>query len=455
VKYAASLLLACMMPVSAQQAAYFGSVPAEEATGAVLDLTLNDAVARGLKHNLGTVLAGEDRTTARAQRIVAVSQLLPNINARVLESSQQINLAAFGFTSFPGIAPIVGPFGLFDARGTASQTILNLRALHGVKASTQLQKAADLSYQDSRDIVAFVVTQLYLQAAASSSRIETTQAQLAVAESLFQQATDQKKAGVVPGIDVLRAQVQVQAERHRVIAAKNDFEKNKLNLGRVIGLPEAQEIRLADGMPQSAQPALTFDEALAKAYESRADYQSLAARVRAAELNLKAARAGYLPTVGFAGDYGTIGPSPVNMHGTFTAGVAVNIPIFQGNRVKGEVLQADAELVKQRAQLDEVRGRIAFEIRSSQLDLKAAAEQVDVSKAAVGLAKQQEEQARDRFAAGVTNNLEVVQAQESLAAANDSLIASLFAYNLARVQLERAIGGVEKNIGTLFQGVKR
>ncbi|MBN9656945.1 MAG: TolC family protein [Acidobacteria bacterium] len=436
--------------VAAQQNPFLGAVPEGQATGGPLALTLHQAVERGLKHNLGAVLAGHSAKEARGERLVALSQLLPNINGRVTETSQQVNLAAFGFDSFPGIHPIIGPFGVFDTRATVSQTILNFRSLRGSQASVAAQKASELSYKDARDTVALVVTSLYLQSASELSRIEAVEAQVAAAQALYNQAVDFKKEGMVPGIDVLRAQVELQAQKQRLIAARNSFEKSKLSLGRAIGLPDGQEIQLTDAMPQATPPAPAMEEALARAYEGRMDYQSLSNRVKAAELSARAASAGYLPSVGFTGDYGVLGKSPVNMHGTFMAGVGVNIPIFQGGRVKGEVLEAQAALAKERAQLDNLRGQIAFELRSALLDLKSTAEQLDVNRSAVTLAKQQSEQARDRFAAGVTNNLEVVQAQEAVAAANENFISSLFSYNLARAQLARAMGGIEKNVDVLF-----
>lgn len=436
--------------VAAQQNPFLGAVPEGQATAGPMALTLHQAVERGLKHNLGAVLAGQSAKEARGERLVALSQLLPNINGRVTETSQQVNLAAFGFDSFPGIRPIIGPFGVFDTRATVSQTILNFRSLRGSQASVAAQKASELSYKDARDTVTLVVTSLYLQSASELSRIEAVEAQVAAAQALYNQAVDFKKEGMVPGIDVLRAQVELQTQKQRLIAARNSFEKSKLSLGRAIGLPDGQEIRLADVMPEATPPAPLMEEALTRAYEGRMDYLSLSSRVKAAELSARAASAGYLPSVGFTGDYGVLGKSPVNMHGTFMAGVGVNIPIFQGGRVKGEVLEAQAALAKERAQLDNLRGQIAFELRSALLDLKSTAEQLDVNRSAVSLAKQQSEQARDRFAAGVTNNLEVVQAQEAVATANENFISSLYSYNLARVQLARAMGGIEKNVDVLF-----
>jgi outer membrane protein TolC len=431
-----------------------GAVPQGSVSSEALPLSLADAIQRGLKNNLGAILNDQRIRAARGERAVTFSQLLPNINTRTAEASQQINLAAYGFPTPPGTASVIGPFSIFDTRATLSQSILNLRAIHAIKAGSETIRAADFSYKDTREAVVSLVTSLYLQAVAGASRIEASRAQVTAAEALYNQASDFKQAGVVPAIDVLRARVELQAQRQRLIFNQNEYEKQKLQLGRVIGLPDGQTIRLIDQVPYAAGPAITLDEALQQAYEARMDYRSLEARVRSAEQTRSAAAAGTLPSLSFNGDYGAIGKSPASLHGTYSAALALNIPVFQGGRVRGEWLQADAALQQHRAELADLRGRIGFEIRSALLDLKAAADQVEVTRSTVDLARQQEEQARDRFAAGVTNNLEVVQAQEALASANESYIASVYSYNIAKTALARATGGIEKNILMLLSGTK-
>lgn len=430
---------------------FLGSVSSGTASGE-LALTMQDAIQRGLKANLGLLLTDQQLAASRGSRSVALSRLLPDLTAGMHDASQQVNLAAFGFSGLPGINPIVGPFNLFDIRASLSQAILNLRALESARASSQNMRAAEFQYKDARDAVVLLVTAFYLQAQAAESRIATAQAQVTAADAFYKQAVSFKNAGTVPAIDVLRAQVELQSQRHRLIAYQNDFEKQKLKLARAIGLPEGQAITLADKMPYSPAAPPSFDDALKAAYGSRMDYQSLEARVRAAELTRKAASGGRWPTVNFNGDYGAIGQSPASNHGTYTAAFSLVVPVFDSGRIRGEVDQADAAMKQQKAQLEDLRGRIAYEIRTAMLDLKAAGDQVDVATSAVSLANQQVDQARDRFAAGVTSNLEVVQAQEALAGANENYISSLFAYNVARASLARAVGGMEKNIPTLLTG---
>jgi len=432
---------------------FLGSVPQGTATTDELPLSLADVIARGLRYNLGPLLANQGSRAARGARLIALSQLLPNIVTQASEASQQVNLAAFGFSGFPGIAPIIGPFSLSDARGYLSQPILDFRAFRSTGAAGEDIKAADYAALDARDVVVLVATNLYLETVAGASRVDAARTQVATAEAAYLQTLDFKQTGVVPAIDVLRAQVEFQALQQRLIFFRNEFEKQKLALGRAIGLPDGQPLRLTDAVPFAPMPQLTLEEAVSRALSSRRDYQSAAAGVRAAELRRKAAEAERLPSLEFNGEYGIIGPSPANSHGTYTAAVSLKIPIFQGGRVRGEVLEADALLEQRRAQLADLRGRIAYEVRTTFLDLNAAGELVQVARSALNLAQQQLTQARDRFSAGVTNNLEVIQAQEAVATANENYISGLYAFNAAKAALGRTIGNAEKTIPSFLQGV--
>lgn len=445
------VLLSALLPA---QDRFQGSVPQGQATAEPLGLSLQDAIARGIKTNLGPLLASEDIDSAHGSYMVARSRVLPNIAARIGETSQQVSLAAFGFPAFPGVPLILGPFGVFDARVAMSQEVFNLQSHRNTKAASENVKAARLGFDDARDTVAMVVTALYLQAVTGASRIETERAQVALANALYQQAVDFKKSGVVPAIDVLRAQVELETQKQRLIRLENEFEKEKLRLVRAIGLPDGQAIGLTDPLPDEKAPEVPLEKALADAMQGRKDYQSMAARLRAAELAERAAAAGNYPSLNFRGDFGAIGKSPITANGTYTAGVSLDIPVFTGGRVRGEVEQASAETRRQRAELEDLRGRIGFEVRSALLDIRSASDQVEVARNAVTLAKQQEAQARDRFAAGVTNNLEVVQAQQALATANDNYLFSLYASYAARASLARAVGGAEQTLPKLLLGAK-
>jgi outer membrane protein TolC len=283
--------------------------------------------------------------------------------------------------------------------------------------------------------------------------VEATSAQVATAEATYKQAVDFKENGTAPAIDVLRAQVELQAQQQQLIYFRNEFEKQKLAIERATGIPDGQPLRLTDGVPFAPMPSLTLEDAVARALVARRDYQSMAAGLRSAELTREATSAERLPSIDFSADYGVVGSSLANSHGTCTASVGLNIPVFQGGRVHGEIMEVDAALEQRRAQLADLQGRIAADIRSAFLDLNATGEQVKVARSSVDLARQQLTQAQDRFASGVADNLEVTQAQEAVATANENYISSLYAYNSAKATLGRAIGGAEKTIPSLLQGV--
>ncbi len=420
-----------------------GSVSNEKVSPNPVSLTLLDAINRGLKFNLGMLLSEQGNSAAAGARYGALSRLLPNVDARYGQSVQQINLAAYGFPPPAGTSGIVGPFGVADLRASVTDNVLDFQALNNLRAANDNIRAARYSYRNTRDLVVLAVGASYLQALADSARVDAVQAQYNTAEALYNQAVDLRKAGMVAGIDVLRAQVEMQTEQQRLIVAGNEYDKQLLALARVIGLPVAQKFSLADKMPAPEPVNLTLEDALQSAYANRADYKQAEALVLAGEHEVAAARAERLPTIGISGDYGDIGKNLGNSHGTFSAAAFIRIPVFQGGKVKGDVMQAEAELQRRRAQYADLRGRIEYEVRTALMDVDAATRQLQVASSAVKLAREQVAQSRDRFAAGVTNNLEVVQAQETQTAAEENYISSLFAHNYAKLTLARALGVAE------------
>jgi outer membrane protein TolC len=428
---------------NASQSPLLGSRPAQLQPG-VLNLSLSDALDRGLKYNLGLILSERGSEFARAARLRALSDLLPHFTAHIAESEQQINLEAYGFPVAPGQPSIIGPFGVFDARAAVTDNLFNLHALYNKRAADENVKGASFSYQNTREMVVLVVGGSYLQTLADASRVESAQAQVQTAQALYDQAVSLKSAGMVPGIDVLRAQVELQAQQQRLLIVQNEYDKQILSLARVLGIPMGQEFKLTDKIPAPQPLPITFEDALKRAYEKRADYHQAESNLRAAELALKSAKAQRLPTVGVNGDYGTIGPSPGNSHGTFTAAIGLQIPIYQGGRITSDIQQAEAQRKTREAELDDLRQRIEFEVRSAFLDVNAATKQLDVATSALKVARDQVAQSRDRFAAGVTNNVEVVQAQEQLAAAEENYISSLYAHNISKLNLARSIGVAEE-----------
>ncbi len=427
------------------QSPYTGSVAQGTAKPEVVSLTFQDAIDLALKNNLGVLLQSYNTIAARGQKWKELSELLPNVTARVSESVVQENLAAQGLR-FPGFPTVVGPFGFSDARVYLSQSILDLKALNRERGAREDERAAQFSYKDARDLVVLATGNAYLQALSGGARVETAEAQMQTAQALYGKATDQQNAGLSPAIDTLRAQVEFQNRQQQLIVARNDFAKQKLALVRAIGLPVGQEIALTSKAPYDAIATLGIEGSLQRAYASRSDYLAAAQQVRAAEYYRKGASSEYFPTIDMTADYGDLGINFGNSHGTFTVAGRLNIPIFQGGKVHADVLQSEATLRQARAQLDNLRGQIEYQVRSALLDIEAADQQVQVARSSVDLAEQTLMQARDRFSAGVTDNLEVVQAQQTVAGAHESYISSLYAHNLAKIELVRAMGYAEQGV---------
>ncbi len=437
------------------QSPFTGSEPEGKATAEVLQLGLQDAIDRGLRNNLGLLLSGDQTIAARGERWKELSNLLPNISARVQENVQTQSLTAIGLKSnvFPFPVPrVIGPFNYFDARASLSQSLFNFRDIEKERAAAESLKAAQYTYKDAREFVVLAVGNAYLMAIAADARIETADAQVKNSQALYGKAVDQRKAGLSPAIDSLRSQVELQTRQQQLISARNDYAKQKLSLARVIGLPPGQEFVLTEKTPYQTLTALPVDVYLQRAYASRSDYRAAEAQVRAAELARRGAAAGRYPSAEVNANYGDIGVTPGHSKGTWQVSGGVNIPIFAGGKVHGEVLEADAQLKQARSQLNDLRGRIDYEVRASLLDLSSAAEQVEVARSSVELAEEALTQSRDRFTAGVTDNLEVVQAQESVASAHESYIQSLYAHNLAKIELARAIGDAEQGVRRFLKG---
>ena len=434
-----------------------GSVPTGLVTAAPLTLSLRDAITRGLATNLGVLESAESVRAARAQWLGSLSNLLPQVSANVWGVREQVALAAEGFTAavIPGIAfpPVIGPFSYVDTRAYVSQRVFNWSDINRVRSASASRTASAHSYRAARDLVVQATANAYLLAVSDLALVAATRAQLETAQALHRQITDQNRAGIVASIDVLRARVQLQTEQQRLIAATNQFAVDKLTLARVIGLPNGQPFTLGENVPFSDLEGLTLEDALTRATASRADYQSGQAQVRAAELARRAAVGERYPSAEVNVNYGAIGTTFGTSSGTLAVVGAVSIPIFKGTSVQAHVLEADAALKRTRDELADLGGRIDYEVRTAFLTLTSAKELVAVAQSNIDLASQTLGQARDRLAAGVAGSLDVVQAQESLATANQSYISSLFNYNSAKISLAQAVGVAEQSALT-YLGVK-
>ncbi len=431
-----------------------GSVPRGQATSTAIPLSFGEAISRGLKTNLGLLTSEEASSEVRAQRMRALSALLPRVNGQVNVTEQQLNLQAVGFLfHFPGVSTpsIVGPYNYQLAAANVNAALFDYSALNNYRASKEETRASLLSVKNARDLVVQAVGNAYLQIIADSSRITAAQAEIDADRAVYTNAVRRHNAGTAIGIDVLRSEVELKQRQQQLVAVSNQFEKDKLGLGRIIGLPVGQDFSVSDPSPAVPLAAISLSDALAKAYEYRPDYQAAKARVLAARLTLRGAKAERYPTLYANGYYGVEGLQLLtNSHGVFSATASLQFNIFDGGRIKSDILQNNSELRNRNNELENLRGQIDVEVRSALLDLNSAHEQVDVAQTNLQLATETVKQSRDRFAAGVTNTVEVVQAQQTLADANENLISAQFQYNLAKVSLARSLGLAEQSIGTYF-----
>jgi outer membrane protein TolC len=345
----------------------------------------------------------------------------------------------------------VGPFHYTDVRAYASWNAFDYSARKNYQAAQQNQRAAQLSVSDARDLVVQAAANGYLQIIRDASRVEATRSQVATALALYSRTDDQRRAGTAAAIDVLRAQVELKQQQQRLLAQTNQLDKDKLVLGRIIGLPDRQAFNLSESVPFAALPSMTLEEAFATASTKRPDLQGYEARVRAAEETVKAARAERYPTADISANYGAVGTTLASSHGTFEVAATARVNVFNGGRIAGDIVQAQAQLKERQDELADLNGLVKQQIRSAFLDIRTAADQVAVARDNLEFANQTLVQSRDRFAAGVTDNIEVVQAQESVAVANNDLISALYAHNVAKVELGRALGGAEQGVQRLLE----
>jgi outer membrane protein TolC len=416
-----------------------GSVPSGPPTNGVLHLALQDAIDMAVRYNLGIIESGENVRDARGQRLRALSGLMPQIGASGTENVEQISAAAFGIKA--SIIPsVIGPFSYTTIQATLNQTLFSFESIQRFRAARTGEEAAMLTYDDTLDVITLTVGAAYLQVIEASSRIEAAEAQVRNAEALYNQAVDTFQAGTSPKIDVTRTSVQLHTEQYNLSVARNNFAIAKLNLSRAIGLPLGQMFDNVDRLPYADLNPQSVEDALRTAYSSRSDFRAALSSLKSAQQQLSAVRGERYPVLAVNGGYGVQGANLGSLHGAFTLEAGVNVPIFTGGRIKGDLTQAEAALRQRKAEAENLRGQIDYDVRTAFLNLQAAREQVEVSRQNVDLANEILSRSKERFASGVTDSVEVVQAEQSLASANDQFIAALYSHNLSKLQLARALG---------------
>jgi outer membrane protein TolC len=441
-----------------RQNPYLGSVPAK-ATGTTIQLSMWDAIERGLRFNLGLIESNQASADVRAARLRSLSALLPQISAEGRQAFESISYKEIGLKlpsipGFPALPPTSGGFGYQDTRISVTQSLYNAELREQYHAQKSAEKASVFTIKDSRDVVVFAVGTAYVQVIASAARVETTKAQLASALELDRQTANQVRSEVAPEIDSLRAQVERQSAEQRLTNAVNQFEKDKLTLARITGLGIGQEFTLTDPLGYQPLTGITKESATEDAFRSRADLASAEASLRAAEFTLRAEKAQRLPSVSFHADYGGGGANVGSFNQVYTVAGTVSIPLYTGGRIRADIEQAQADSARREAEYEDLKGRIAYDVRVAWLDMTASDSSVKVAERNKTLAERALLQSLDRYTNGVTNYLEVVQAQEAVVAASENHIESLYSFTVAKISLARAMGGSETRLHELLRGSK-
>ena len=435
---------------------YSGSMSSTAALPFHGKLSLADALKRALAYNLGSVGVAHMAIENAAQVRAARSALLPNISSAISETVEQVDLAALGVRisiPFPGvrIPTVAGPFNYINAQANLSQEIANLTAIDNYRSARATARASRHTLDDARDLVTLAVGAAYLQVLAAKARLDAAQVQLDTANAVFHQSAEQHEQGVLGRLNVDQNQVRTLTQQQQIITLRNDLAKQKISLARLTGLPPNPNYGLTDSFPFSAAPVQTVDEAVAQAEQQRDDLQAAQLQVDAAAKALSAARAERLPSLAVSGDYQVIGTNPSEAHGAFSVTGTLSIPIWPGGRTGSDIAQARAVLAQRQAELEDTRGQIEAEVREVYLDLEAAAGQVEVARKNLQVAQETLEMTRARMEAGVINTLEVVQAQQTVSSAQLDLINSIFAHNLAKLSLARALGHASEQLPRLLK----
>jgi outer membrane protein TolC len=443
VRLAAQTVPAAPTAAQASPSSFQGSVPQGEVSPQPVDLTLDDAIQRGLKDNLGVILSSTQISAARGQRLSQLQSLLPSVDGSIKEAEMQVDLAAEGLR-IPGFPTIVGPFGFTDIRASLDWSLVNVNSLRTYLAAKHNFNAAQLTAQDARDMVVLTVGNAYLLVVADESRVASVQAQVGTAKVSLDQAVNNHQAGTAPLLDELRARVDYQSLEQQLIVAQNALEKDRLALARTIGLPLAQKFNLVDKAPYAAFDQIDVDTTIKQAHANRKDLAALMEQTRAAEEQRKAATADRYPTLKTDVDYGDIGVNVRHSHGTVNASATLSAPLFKEFGLRGEAEQAQSQLDTQRAQWSDMNAQVDADVRDALLDIASAQRQVEVARSSVDLANEALSEAQQRYSAGVSDNLAVSQAEQSLAQANDQYVSSLYRHNIAKLSLARALGAAEQ-----------
>ena len=408
-----------------------------------LKLTLKEAVQLALKQNPAAQIANLNLAQSVQDRTMARAGLLPQADLEVLDRATRYNIYALFGRQFPGLEEHGGPFQFFQAGPNFSMPIFDLTAWRRWQSAHQGVRASEAQETTVREQTVLLVVSQYLGGLRAGAAVVAAQSRVDLAQALYDQAADLQKNGVGTGLDTLRANVELQNEKQRLIEAQTQEEVALYGLVRLLNLDPHQQVELADKPSFFQTPEFEASKSVEEALATRPEMRALEARERIVTLEKKAASESRLPSINFGGDWAYQGLSLPRAIPSYAFQVTLDVPIWTSGRIHAQIARSDIELRKVAQERADLRGQIALDVKTAVARLQSARHEVDVANLGVNLSQEEVTQARDRFQAGVANNIEVVTAQNELARANDNQIAALYSYNQSRADLAHAIGQTE------------
>jgi outer membrane protein TolC len=410
---------------------------------APLKLTLKDAVGLALKQNPQVILANLQVSQSQQDRLLARSELLPQANGSLSEAVNRLNIHAAIGISFPGLPTHAGPFEVFQGGVSVSAPVFDLTLWRRYKSSKLGIETSRAQETTAREESVMLVVSQYLGCQRAAADVAAAQSRAELAQAVYDQSADLQKNGVGTGIDTLRGNVQLQNEKQRVIMAQTQLQTSLFGLARLLNIDPHRSLEIADQVNFFDTPAIQLDQTLEKAYAARPELRALKSEQERAALAARTAADQRLPKVEFSGFWAQQGLAPDSIIPVYQYQGSILFPIFTGGRISAERAKADVAIRQLQQQETELRNRIALEVKTAAAQVESARNEVDVANSGIQLAREEVTQARDRFQAGVANNIEVITAQDELARANDNQIGALYRYNQARASLAYAVGQME------------
>jgi outer membrane protein TolC len=422
---------------------FFGLGRARAQQGASLKLTLTQAVQLALKQNPQVQISNLNLAQSVEDRNIARAALLPQADFSIFDRGERFNIYAQFGKKFPGIAEHSGPFQFFQAGPEASMPIFDLTLWRRLQSAQQGIRANQAQEMGVREQTVLLVVSQYLGALRAGAAVVAAQSRVELAQALFDLASDLQKNGVGTGLDTLRANVELQNEKQRLIEAQTQEEVSHFALVRLLNLDPHQKVELADQPSFFETPQFEASQSLEQAMTTRPEMQALEARERIVSLEKKAASESRLPSINLSGNWAYQGLSLGSSIPSYIFGVSLDVPLFTSGRIHAQMARSNLEYRKVAQERADLRDQIGLEVKSGVAQLEAARNEVDVANLGVKLAREEVSQSRDRFQAGVANNIEVITAQDALARSSDNQIEALYRYNQSRADLAHATGQTE------------